>query len=128
MDFKTALKKLSGHAGIQSDNGRLSVTTPKDIRILNERGISEKTAQAFRLTEGPDDLMVTHKIIFQVTGPNRNVLSYKSHKGKHLSTLRKHQEIYLLNGEPSIWRAWEAGYRNVICGTGGGGNSQTGVG
>jgi len=30
-----------------------------------------------------------------------------------------HETIYIANGEPSVWRAFESGYRNVICGTGG---------
>jgi hypothetical protein len=31
----------------------------------------------------------------------------------------KHEEVYILNGEPSVWRAWQDGYIKVVCSTGG---------
>ncbi|OGG47824.1 MAG: hypothetical protein A3F84_12845 [Candidatus Handelsmanbacteria bacterium RIFCSPLOWO2_12_FULL_64_10] len=131
-EFRAVLEGVAREFGIHLPNGNGRTRPkepPKHIRTLAERGISERTAQAFRVREEAGDHQVTHKIIFPVTGPDGQVIGEKTHKTGNVKAgpiqlypwgvLKKDGLIYLVNGEPSVWRAYEAGYRNVLCCTGG---------
>ena len=81
---------------------------------------------------------MTLRIVFPVYGPDKTLLGYKTHKSQHLKHDRtpagrgegipaqlypwkaiEHDHVILVNGEPSVWKAWDCGYRNVIASTGG---------
>ena len=114
---------------------------PKLIRSLGERGIDGATAAAFRIEEHPGDRKLTRKIVFPVLDREGELLGFKTHKGRHLKPDKTaaqkgggirpqlypwkaltQGEIFVVNGEPSVWRSWTAGYRNVVCSTGGEGS------
>ena len=130
--FRDVLTGVALEFGIHLSNGNGragSTEPPKHIRTLAERGISERTATAFKVREEPGDGQVTHRIIFPVTDPHGQIIGEKTHKAGNAKAgpiqlypwgvLKKDGLIYLVNGEPSVWRAYEAGYRNVIACTGG---------
>jgi hypothetical protein len=101
---------------------------PKQIKSLKERGISKETAQMFQLEEAKGNDSVSHIIQFPVFDRSSKKIGMKTHKAGQTKgnvaqlypwTSLENEVLYLVNGEPSVWRAWESGHRNIICGTGG---------
>ncbi|GEM_PF-1131772 len=131
-EFRAVLEGVARDFGISLPGNGRAAAERKHVRTLAERGISTKTAQAFRIREEPGDHQVTHRIIFPVTGPDGQIVGEKIHKTGNSKAppiqlypwgvLKKDGLIYFVNGEPSVWRAYEAGYRNALCCTGGEGN------
>lgn len=128
-EFREVLSGVARDFGISLPGNGRAAAERKRVRTLAERGISPETAKAFRVREEPGDHQVTHRIVFPVTGPDGQIVGEKTHKAGNAkapslqlypwSVLKKDGLIYLVNGEPSVWRAFEAGYRNVLCCTGG---------
>jgi hypothetical protein len=140
-DFPGVLDGICADFGIQpATNGTARPT--KSVRSLAERRITEDTSRDFEIREitGDErfDKRVDPNITFPVYGQDGQIIGSKIHKGCHLkadgTTARKgegvppqlypwkgvdHDQVYLLNGEPSVWKAWDVGYRNVIASTGG---------
>ena len=88
----------------------------------------ESTANAFQITEGKGNAKVTHRITFPIFDRDGRRIGEKTHKAGQTKgntaqlypwKALNHEPAYLVNGEPSVWRSWEAGYRNVLCSTGG---------
>ena len=135
-EFPRVLEGIGQEFNIPLPNGKASMNgkprkRKKMIRSLKERGISEETARVFQVQEKPGNKMVSHQIIFPVFDANGEQSSLKTHKTGQTkgATVQlypwkalEQDAVFLVNGEPSVWRSWEAGHRNVLCATGGEGH------
>jgi hypothetical protein len=112
-----------------ASGGKTASNTPKKrVKTLAGRGISQDTAKAFQIEETQENGQVAHQIRFPIFDKENHLNGHKIHKGIQTKGIKaqlypwkalNNAEVYIVNGEPSVWRAWESGYRNVLCGTGG---------
>jgi hypothetical protein len=126
--FADALKGIASEFGIVDEVQPNWAPKPKGVKTLAQRGISEATTKAFQIVESSGNKKITHSITFPIldqAGEKVGDRTHKSHQTKGITSQLypwkslEHDTIYIVNGEPSIWRSWEDGYKNVICGTGG---------
>jgi hypothetical protein len=124
-EFPAVIKGIAEafQISLPNGNGRTAVITnqKKHVRTLAERGISQETANAFQITEGPGDSTVSNRITFPVKSPNGTTLGLKVHKAPALKADGKragpgeaapaqiypwkgleHHTINYVNGEPSV--------------------------
>ena len=129
-EFPRVLDGIINHFGIvDNQQPKNEKRQRKHVRTLAERGITEATAQLFGLVEKPGNGRVDHCIDIPLQGANGEVVVTKTHKSHASPKGRKfplypspkiveqHSDLFVLNGELSVVRAWQEGCRNVIAGT-----------
>jgi len=124
-EFGIGVVNIGPPPSIKTSSIETTTSTVK-IRTLKERGISKKTAEYFEIQELPGIGRLSTMIQFPIHDKNGNKVNKKTHKGPQTSgavaqlypwEALGHDTVYVVNGEPSVWRACEAGYTNVVCGT-----------